>query len=48
VQRELDSSIDKLGTALKLINIFLIPFGLAIFALAGWLLRRPRSGAAAQ
>jgi ABC-type uncharacterized transport system involved in gliding motility auxiliary subunit len=46
VQRELDSSIDNLGTSLKLINIFLIPLGLAIFALAGWLLRRPRRGKA--
>ena len=42
VQRELDSSIENLGTALKLINILIIPFGLALAAFAANLVRRPR------
>jgi ABC-type uncharacterized transport system involved in gliding motility auxiliary subunit len=46
VQRELDSSIDNLGAALKLINIFLLPLGLALLAFAAHLLTRPRHKAA--
>jgi gliding motility-associatede transport system auxiliary component len=42
VQRELDSSIENLGTALKLINIVFIPLGLALAAFAAYLVRRPR------
>lgn len=45
VQRELDSSIDNLGTALKLINIVIIPLGLALAAFAAYLVRRPRKKA---
>jgi gliding motility-associatede transport system auxiliary component len=46
VQRELDSSIKNLGTALKLINIVVIPLGLALAAFAAYLVRRPRKKAA--
>ncbi|HUF73357.1 MAG TPA: Gldg family protein [Gammaproteobacteria bacterium] len=42
VQRQLDQSIEGLGTALKLINIVGIPLGLALAAFAAYLLRRPR------
>jgi ABC-type uncharacterized transport system involved in gliding motility auxiliary subunit len=42
VQRELNSSIENLGTALKLINIVTIPLGLTLAALMAHLLRRPR------
>ena len=42
VQRQLDQSIEGLGTALKLINIVVIPLGLALAAFAAYLLRRPR------
>lgn len=42
VQRGLDSSIENLGTALKLINIMIIPLGLALAAFATYLFRRPR------
>ena len=42
VQRELDSSIENLGTALKLINIIAIPLGLTFAALVSYFLRRPR------
>ncbi len=42
VQRNLDSSIDNLGTRLKLINIFVIPLGLALLALAAFLFRQSR------
>jgi gliding motility-associatede transport system auxiliary component len=47
VQRELDSSIQNLGTALKLINIVIIPLGLALAAFAAYLVRRPRKKTAA-
>lgn len=42
VQRELDSSILSLGAWLKFMNIFLIPVGLALIALAAHLLKRSR------
>lgn len=42
VQGGLVSSIENLGTRLKLINIVVIPFGLALAAFAGYLVRRPR------
>jgi ABC-type uncharacterized transport system involved in gliding motility auxiliary subunit len=42
VQRGLDSSIENLGTAVKLINIVVFPLGLALAAFAGYLVRRPR------
>lgn len=42
VQHELDSSIEGLGTALKLINIVLIPLALALIALAAYLIKRHR------
>jgi ABC-type uncharacterized transport system involved in gliding motility auxiliary subunit len=42
VQRELDSSIEGLGTALKLINIIIVPLVLALLALAAYLVRRTR------
>jgi ABC-type uncharacterized transport system involved in gliding motility auxiliary subunit len=48
VQRGLNSSIENLGTALKLINIVVFPLGLALAALAGYLVRRPRKQAAAK
>ncbi len=48
VQRGLNSSIEGLGTALKLINIVVFPLGLALAALAGYLVRRPRKQAAAK
>lgn len=41
VQRELDSSIDALGATLKILNIFVIPIGLAVLALLAHFLRRP-------
>ncbi len=40
VQRELDSSIEGLGTALKVINIYAIPIALAVLALIFHLTRR--------
>ena len=40
VQRELDSSIEGLGTTLKLVNIFLVPLGLALLALVFYGLRQ--------
>jgi ABC-type uncharacterized transport system involved in gliding motility auxiliary subunit len=43
VQRELDSSIENLGTALKLINIVTIPLGLTLAALLAHLMRRRRA-----
>ena len=43
VQRELDSSIEGLGTTLKLTNIVLVPLGLALLALAGYWVRRKRA-----
>jgi ABC-type uncharacterized transport system involved in gliding motility auxiliary subunit len=43
VQRELDSSIENLGTALKLINIVAIPLGLTLAALFAYLLRRRKT-----
>lgn len=46
VQRELDSSIENLGAWLKLINIFLLPLGLALLAFAAHLLTRPRARSA--
>jgi hypothetical protein len=42
VQRELDSSIEGLGTALKLINIIIVPLLLALIALAAYFVRRAR------
>jgi ABC-type uncharacterized transport system involved in gliding motility auxiliary subunit len=42
VQRELDSSIDNLGAALKLINIFVFPLALALIALSAYLIKRSR------
>jgi len=42
VQRELDSSIENLGIALKLINIVAIPLALTLAAFAFWVMRRPR------
>ncbi len=42
VQRELNSSIETLGTMLKLINIVIIPLGLALAAFVAYLVRRPR------
>jgi len=42
VQRGLDSSIENLGTALKLINIVVIPLGLALAAFVTYRLRRRR------
>jgi ABC-type uncharacterized transport system involved in gliding motility auxiliary subunit len=42
VQRELDSSIETLGTTLKLINIVVIPLLLALIALAAYLIKRHR------
>lgn len=43
VQRELDSSIERLGTWLKLINIVFFPLGLALVAVSIYWLRRPRN-----
>jgi ABC-type uncharacterized transport system involved in gliding motility auxiliary subunit len=40
VQRELDSSIERLGTSLQLINILVVPLGLALLALLIYWLRR--------
>jgi ABC-type uncharacterized transport system involved in gliding motility auxiliary subunit len=41
VQRELDSSIERLGTNLQLINIIVVPLALALFALLiHWIRRR--------
>jgi len=48
VQRELDSSIEGLGTRLKLLNIFLIPIGLGILAFVAHQLRRSRKKAASR
>ena len=42
VQRGLDSSIENLGTALKLINIIGLPLGLALAAFLAYRLRRSR------
>jgi ABC-type uncharacterized transport system involved in gliding motility auxiliary subunit len=42
VQRELDSSIERLGAWLKFVNIFVFPLGLAALAFGVHLLRRPR------
>jgi ABC-type uncharacterized transport system involved in gliding motility auxiliary subunit len=44
VQRELDSSIENLGTALKLINIVSIPLGLTLAALFAYIVRRRKIG----
>jgi ABC-type uncharacterized transport system involved in gliding motility auxiliary subunit len=44
VRRELDSSIENLGTALKLINIVAFPLALALTALAVYLFGRARRG----
>jgi ABC-type uncharacterized transport system involved in gliding motility auxiliary subunit len=41
VQRELDSSIDNLGAAIKLINILVIPLALGVLAVVVLALRRP-------
>jgi hypothetical protein len=46
VRRNLDSSIESLGTTLRVINIGLVPLLLSIAALAVALLRRRRLGAA--
>ena len=42
VQRELNRSIENLGTALKLLNIIAIPLGLTFAGILSYLLRRPR------
>ena len=42
VQRELDSSIEGLGTTLKLLNIVVVPLLLALLALAIYAVRRAR------
>lgn len=42
VQHELNSSIDELGALLKLLNIFLVPAGIALLAVAAYLFRRSR------
>lgn len=42
VQRNLDSSIDRLGARLKLINILVIPLALGLIAVLAVVLRRPR------
>ncbi len=42
VQRELDSSIEGLGTALKLTNIVIVPLALALLALLVYAARRAR------
>ncbi len=41
VQRELDSSIENLGTLLKLVNILVIPLAFGLIAVLGYWLRRP-------
>ena len=46
VQHELDSSIDNLGTALKIINIGVVPLALALFAVLVYFARRARRSAA--
>jgi ABC-type uncharacterized transport system involved in gliding motility auxiliary subunit len=48
VQRELDRSIENLGTLLKLVNILVIPLGLALAAFAAYLMRRPGKKAVTQ
>lgn len=42
VQRELDSSIERLGTVLRIVNIVVVPVGLALLALLVYLFRRNR------
>ena len=42
VQRELDSSIEGLGTALKLFNIVIFPLGLGLAALLVYAIGRAR------
>jgi hypothetical protein len=42
VQRNLDSSIDSLGARLKFYNILLFPIGLALAAVAVYLLQRAK------
>lgn len=44
VRRDLDSSIEGLGTWLKVINIFLVPLALAVFSLLVFLVKRSRRG----
>jgi ABC-type uncharacterized transport system involved in gliding motility auxiliary subunit len=45
VRRELDSSIERLGMTLKVVNIFVVPLALALLALAGFLVNKRRRGA---
>ena len=44
VQRQLDSSIEGLGTVLKIVNILAVPVALGIFALVVVFLKRRRRG----
>jgi ABC-type uncharacterized transport system involved in gliding motility auxiliary subunit len=46
VRRNLDQSIEDLGTRLKVINIVVVPLMLTAFALLVVVLRRRRTGAA--
>lgn len=46
VQRELDSSIERLGTTLRLVNIVIVPLAFALLALlVYWVRRGPRKAA---
>jgi ABC-type uncharacterized transport system involved in gliding motility auxiliary subunit len=44
VQRELDSSIEGLGVALKIVNIVAVPIALLAFGLVVFALKRRRGG----
>jgi ABC-type uncharacterized transport system involved in gliding motility auxiliary subunit len=46
VQRELDSSIERLGTVLKVVNILAVPFALLAFGVVVVLLKRSRRATA--